>query len=86
MSMIPKERGIGGPPLTEDQQRLCLENIARCRAYAALPEDQKWPACLKNAVTDDRVVRAKRRTHTGVHHTYNAGRMATRIEDFERVA
>jgi hypothetical protein len=47
-------------PLSDIQKRLCIENIRRCKAYAALPPEQKWPACLKRRPGKQRDYKARR--------------------------
>ena len=66
-----------GEVLTPEQQkRLAAENIRRCKAYAALPPEQKW----KGAAAEGKVIRARKRTHA-VHVTYTGAPLRASLMD-----
>lgn len=77
--MEEAERRAAPGVLTEEQQaKLRRENIARCKAQAE--EARRWREKYGEAA-DGKAVRAKKRTHTGVHHTYTGARLRTSLLD-----
>jgi hypothetical protein len=65
-------------PLSPAQAKLAAENIRRCKAYAASQEKPPLTAA------DGKEIRAKKRTHEGVHTTYASAPLGVSLLDLSK--